>query len=144
MAAYTRRDREVKEDQESVYRLFPILGERRDQLAGNLSGGEQQMLEMGMAVLRRPDVLMVDEPSMGLSPAAIAGVFREIQRVHEGGRTILLVEQNTKKALEVARRVIVMRLGRIVWSGTTRAITQQQLGALFMTGALPEMQGERR
>jgi branched-chain amino acid transport system ATP-binding protein len=137
MAAYTRRDGEVKADEDEVYRLFPILAERRLQVAGNLSGGEQQMLEMGMAMLRRPQLLMLDEPSMGLSPQAIAAVFREVRRLHEGGRTIMLVEQNTRKAMEVAQRAVVLRLGRIVWTGGTSTITHGELGSLFMTGRAP-------
>jgi branched-chain amino acid transport system ATP-binding protein len=138
MAAYTRRDDAVKTDEEEVYRLFPILATRRQQLAGNLSGGEQQMLEMGMAMLRRPELLMLDEPSMGLSPQAITAVFREVQRLHAGGRTVVLVEQNTRKAMEVAERAVVLRLGRVIWTGPTPSITHGDLGALFMTGRLPD------
>jgi len=138
MAVFSRRDREVKGDWERVYELFPRLRERHRQLAGNLSGGEQQMLEMAMAVLHRPRVLLVDEPSIGLAPAAIGEVFREIARLHADGRTIILVEQNTRKAMEVAERAVVLRLGLPIWNGPPHTITQAELGELFMTGTLPD------
>jgi len=134
MAACTVRDSETRAEREYVYDLFPVLRERRDQYAGNLSGGEQQLLEMAMAVLRRPQILLVDEPSVGLSPQAVALVFNELKRLHKGGRTILLVEQNTRKALETAERAVVLRLGKVIWDSPSDALSQAQLGDLFMTG----------
>ena len=85
-----------------------------------MSGGEQQLLEMAMAVLRRPKILLVDEPSVGLSPTGDQLVFNELQRLHAGGQTILLVEQNTRKAMEVAERAVMLRLGKVIWDGQAR------------------------
>lgn len=139
MAAYTIRDAKVRAERDYVYDLFPILKTRRSTLAGNTSGGEQQLLEIAMAVLQRPKVLLVDEPSVGLSPAAIGIVFKELLRLHAEGMTILLVEQNTKKAMEVAERAVILRLGRVIWDGTPKDITHEELGELFLTG---RMRGE--
>ncbi|OWV69624.1 ABC transporter ATP-binding protein [Rhizobium sp. R634] len=139
MAAYTLRDAKVKSDRDYVYDLFPILKTRRNTLAGNMSGGEQQLLEVAMAVLQRPKVLLVDEPSVGLSPAAIGIVFDELLRLHAAGMTILLVEQNTKKAMEVAQRAVILRLGKVIWDGLPKDITHDELGELFLTG---KMRGE--
>ncbi|WP_349962970.1 ABC transporter ATP-binding protein [Rhizobium sp. ZPR3] len=139
MAAYTLRDAKVKADRDYVYELFPILKTRRTTLAGNMSGGEQQLLEVAMAVLQRPKVLLVDEPSVGLSPAAIGVVFDELLRLHAAGMTILLVEQNTKKAMEVAQRAVILRLGKVIWDGLPKDITHEELGELFLTG---KMRGE--
>lgn len=139
MAAYTIRDAKVRAERDYVYDLFPILKTRRSTLAGNMSGGEQQLLEIAMAVLQRPKVLLVDEPSVGLSPAAIGIVFKELLRLHAEGMTILLVEQNTKKAMEVAERAVILRLGRVIWDGTPKDITHEELGELFLTG---RMRGE--
>jgi branched-chain amino acid transport system ATP-binding protein len=136
MAAYTLSDEGVKTDRAYVYDLFPILKERRRTLAGNMSGGEQQLLEMAMAVILRPKVLLIDEPSVGLSPQAIGIVFKELKRLHDGGRTILLVEQNTKKAMQVAERAVVLRLGRVIWDSPVGKVTHEDLGELFMTGRL--------
>ena len=99
-----------------------------------MSGGEQQLLEVAMAVLQRPKILLVDEPSVGLSPAAIAIVFNELLRISAGGQTILLVEQNTKKAMEVAHRAVILRLGKVIWDGRPADITHDELGELFLTG----------
>ena len=139
MAAYTIRDARVKTDRDYVYDLFPILKTRRSTLAGNMSGGEQQLLEVAMDVLQRPKVLLVDEPSVGLSPAAIGIVFDELLRLHAAGQTILLVEQNTKKAMEVAQRAVILRLGKVIWDGLPKDITHDELGELFLTG---KMRGE--
>ena len=139
MASYTMRDDKVKTDRDYVYDLFPILKKRRSTLAGNMSGGEQQLLEVAMAVLQRPKLLLVDEPSVGLSPAAIGIVFDELLRLHAGGMTILLVEQNTKKAMEVAERAVILRLGKVIWDGKPVDITHDELGELFLTG---KMRGE--
>jgi len=134
MAAYTIKDGDLKGEREYVYDLFPILRKRRNEFAGNLSGGEQQLLEMAMAVLRRPEILLVDEPSVGLSPQAITLVFNELKRLHKGGRTILLVEQNTRKAMEAAERAVVLRLGKVIWDSPVGELSPSDLGELFMTG----------
>jgi len=117
----TRRARMV-ETLEWVYTLFPILKERQTQLAGTLSGGEQQMLVIGRALMSRPRLLMMDEPSLGLAPAVVSTVFGCIGRLLEEGITILLVEQNVRKALELAHRGYVLENGRIVLSGTSAAL----------------------
>ena len=139
MAAYTLRDAKVKAERDYVYDLFPILKTRRSTVAGNMSGGEQQLLEVAMAVLQRPKVLLVDEPSVGLSPSAIGIVFDELLRLHAAGLTVLLVEQNTKKAMQVAERAVILRLGKVIWDGAPAAITHDELGELFLTG---KMRGE--
>ncbi|MDA9504360.1 ABC transporter ATP-binding protein [Bradyrhizobium sp. CCBAU 11386] len=139
MAAYTLRDGRVKAERDYVYDLFPILKTRRNTLAGNMSGGEQQLLEVAMAVLQRPKILLVDEPSVGLSPAAIGIVFDELLRINAAGQTILLVEQNTKKAMAVAQRAVILRLGKVIWDGRPADITHDELGELFLTG---RMRGE--
>jgi len=139
MAAYTLRDSQVKAERDYVYDLFPILKTRRNTLAGNMSGGEQQLLEVAMAVLQRPKILLVDEPSVGLSPTAIGIVFDELLRINAAGQTILLVEQNTKKAMAVAQRAVILRLGKVIWDGRPADITHDELGELFLTG---RMRGE--
>lgn len=139
MAAYTLRDSRVKAERDYVYDLFPILKTRRNTLAGNMSGGEQQLLEVAMAVLQRPKILLVDEPSVGLSPTAIGAVFDELLRINAAGQTILLVEQNTKKAMAVAQRAVILRLGKVIWDGRPADITHDDLGELFLTG---RMRGE--
>ncbi len=139
MAAYTLRDAKMKAERDYVYDLFPILRKRSRTIAGNMSGGEQQLLEVAMAVLQRPKVLLVDEPSVGLSPSAIGIVFDELLRINAAGQTILLVEQNTKKAMQVASRAVILRLGVVIWDGKPADITHDELGELFMTG---RMRGE--
>ena len=139
MAAYTLRDSKVKAERDYVYDLFPILKTRRNTLAGNMSGGEQQLLEVAMAVLQRPKILLVDDPSVGLSPTAIGIVFDELLRINAAGQTILLVEQNTKKAMAVAQRAVILRLGKVIWDGRPADITHDELGELFLTG---RMRGE--
>ena len=136
VAAFTIADDQVLSDRDYVYELFPALQARRSTLAGNMSGGEQQLLEMAMAVLQRPKILLVDEPSVGLSPTAIGVVFEELQRIHANGHTILLVEQNTKKAMTVASRAIILRLGKVIWDGAPADITHDELGELFLTGRM--------
>ena len=135
MASYARPDARPA-DRDYVFELFPILRERRRQPAGNLSGGEQQMLEMGMAMLLRPRLLLIDEPSVGLSPQSIRQVFDEMIRINQADCTVVLVEQNTKKALEVSKRIAVLRLGQVIWTGPPAGVSHAQLGALFMTGRL--------
>lgn len=134
LAAYTVRDADKQADREHVYDLFPILRTRREQFAGNLSGGEQQLLEMAMAVLRHPEILLIDEPSVGLSPQATTIVFDELKRLHEAGKTIVLVEQNTKRAMAYAQRAIVLRLGQVIWDSPVADLSHAQLGELFMQG----------
>ncbi|MDR5694630.1 MAG: ABC transporter ATP-binding protein [Armatimonadota bacterium] len=112
----------IKEALEWVYTLFPILKERRSQLAGTLSGGEQQMLVIGRALMSRPRLLMMDEPSLGLAPAVVSTVFASIRRLLEEGITVLLVEQNVRKALELAHRGYVLENGRIVLSGASATL----------------------
>jgi len=117
MGAYLRKDREVEADIEAVYQRFPRLKERRLQLAGTLSGGEQQMVAMGRALLARPKVLLLDEPSMGLSPLMVDKIFEVIRDVSQQGVTVLLVEQNAHRALEMAHRAYVMDSGEMVLQG---------------------------
>ncbi|KRE41353.1 ABC transporter ATP-binding protein [Knoellia sp. Soil729] len=118
LGAFSRRDHEVKKDLQAAYDLFPILGERRAQAAGTFSGGEQQMLAMGRAMMSRPKLLMLDEPSMGLSPLMMKTVMSTVTTLQEQGTTILLVEQNAQAALKRATKGYVLEVGRIVLSGT--------------------------
>ena len=119
MGAYTSKDRSsVKKDLDNIYSLFPRLEERKNQMAGMLSGGEQQMLAMGRAMMSHPKLLMLDEPSMGLAPILVSQVFDMIKHLNETGTTILLVEQNAEKALAIADRAYVMETGAITLSGT--------------------------
>jgi branched-chain amino acid transport system ATP-binding protein len=117
MGAYLRRDAEVQEDLERVFVLFPRLQERRDQLAGTLSGGEQQMLAMGRALMARPELLLLDEPSMGLSPIMVDKIFEVVENIHRQGTTVLLVEQNASRALALADRGYVMDSGEMTMQG---------------------------
>mgnify|MGYP000108938332 CR=1 FL=1 len=122
LGAYTEKQKaRVQENMERVFNLFPILRERQDQLAGTFSGGEQQMLVIGRALMSRPRFLMVDEPSLGLAPTIVATVFDVIKSLHqEGNTTILLVEQNVRKSLEIAQRAYVLETGRVVLSGESK------------------------
>ena len=118
MGGYTRSSRkEVEESFERVFALFPRLAERASQLAGTLSGGEQQMLAIGRGLVQRPDLLLLDEPSMGLSPVLVSEIFRMIEEINNAGTTILLVEQNASMALSIADRAHVLETGEIVLSG---------------------------
>ena len=125
MGAYTSKG-DVQADMERVYQQFPRLRERRKQIAGTLSGGEQQMLAMGRALMSRPKLLMLDEPSMGLSPILVEFVFDMIREMHAGGVTILLVEQNAQAALAVADRAYVMETGKITLSGTGKELAESE------------------
>jgi branched-chain amino acid transport system ATP-binding protein len=122
MGAYHRNDPEVGADLERIYGLMPRLAERRDQLAGTLSGGEQQMLAIGRAIMSRPRLLLLDEPSMGLAPLMVQKVFEIVRAVSSQGVTILLVEQNAKLALELSQRAYVMESGRVTLSGPSSAL----------------------
>ena len=125
MGAYTIRDQQkFKEDIESIYQRFPRLAERRNQIAGTLSGGEQQMLAMSRALMSHPKLLMLDEPSMGLAPILVDQIFEIIKELNETGTTILLVEQNANKALEIADRAYVLETGSIMLSGTGKELSQ--------------------
>ena len=135
MGSYTRPVNEVSESIEKVYELFPRLKERYKQIAGTLSGGEQQMLAMGRALMSKPRLMMLDEPSMGLAPILVEQIFDIIKNLHKSGTTILLVEQNAQMALSIADRGYVMETGRIVTSGTGKelllddAVKKAYLGA---------------
>ena len=123
MGAYTRKDKaEIAQTLEMVYKRFPRLEERKNQLAGTLSGGEQQMLAMGRALMSHPKIIVMDEPSMGLSPILVNEIFDIIQEVSAGGTTVLLVEQNAKKALSIADRAYVLETGKIVLDGDAKEL----------------------
>ncbi|MDG0832808.1 ABC transporter ATP-binding protein [Pelomonas saccharophila] len=122
MGAYNRNDGEIQSDMDKVFGLFPRLKERAKQLAGTMSGGEQQMLAMGRALMARPKVLLLDEPSMGLSPIMVDKIFEVVNDIHQQGVTILLVEQNASRALELANRGYVMESGEVTMTGEGRAL----------------------
>ena len=123
VGAYTRRDKDgIASDLERVFGLFPRLAERHKQVGGTLSGGEQQMLAVGRALMTRPKLLLLDEPSMGLAPMLIQQIFEIITEINQQGTTILLVEQNAQQALSRAHRAYVLETGRIVKSGTGEAL----------------------
>lgn len=123
MGAYTRKDKqEIEETLEHVYLRFPRLKERRNQMAGTLSGGEQQMLAMGRALMSKPKIILMDEPSMGLSPIFVNEIFDIIREVSAGGTTVLLVEQNAKKALAIADRAYVLETGKIALEGNAKEL----------------------
>jgi branched-chain amino acid transport system ATP-binding protein len=123
MGAFTRRDkREVQESLERVYTHFPILAERRSQLAGTLSGGEQQMLAIGRALMARPRLILLDEPSLGLGPKLVAEIFRIIHDIRASGATVLLVEQNANKALSIADYGYVLETGKVALEGESRQL----------------------
>ena len=121
LGAFTRKDKaSIDETLRMVYGKFPRLEERKKQVAGTLSGGEQQMLAMGRALMSKPKIVLMDEPSMGLSPLFVSEVFKIIEEIRASGTTVLLVEQNAKKALEIADRAYVLETGRIVLSGDAK------------------------
>jgi len=125
LGAYLRRDKsEIAKDLENVFALFPRLAERKKQAAGTLSGGEQQMLAIGRALMSRPKILFLDEPSMGLSPLLVLEIFNIIKNINETGTTIVLVEQNAQMALQIAHRAYVIETGNIVLSGTGAELMQ--------------------
>lgn len=125
MGAYTRKDKnEIEESLKNVYKRFPRLKERKNQMAGTLSGGEQQMLAMGRALMSKPKIILMDEPSMGLSPILVNEIFDIIQAVSESGTTVLLVEQNAKKALSIADRAYVLETGNITLAGKAKDLLE--------------------
>ena len=127
LGAYSRKDKnEIKQNMESVFAQFPRLAERRGQLAGTLSGGEQQMRAMGRALLANPELIVLDEPSMGLSPLLVGEVFEIIQSFREAGKTVLLVEQNAKKAMSISDRAYVLENGVITMSGDARELAEDE------------------
>lgn len=127
MGAYIQKDKKaIKEDIKKIYERFPRLEERKNQIAGTLSGGEQQMLAMGRALMSRPKLLMLDEPSMGLSPLLVDEVFTIIKDLNKEGTTVLLVEQNAGKSLAISDRAYVLENGRIVLSGTGEELLQSE------------------
>ena len=120
MGAYQRKDKDIEKDIENVMKQFPILKERKDQLGGTLSGGQQQMLAIARALLSRPKLLLLDEPSMGLAPLIVADIFKIIREIKDEGTTVLLVEQNAKQALKVADYGYVMETGKIIIEGNAK------------------------
>lgn len=127
LGAYLRRDRAgIAEDLKMVYERFPRLADRKRQAAGTLSGGEQQMLAMGRALMSRPKILFLDEPSMGLAPLLVQEIFDIIQDINKSGTTVLLVEQNASMALQIANRAYVMETGSIVLSGTGEELSHSE------------------
>ena len=128
MGAYSRASRqEIADSMERVFNLFPRLKERRSQLAGTLSGGEQQMLATGRALMARPRVLLMDEPSMGLAPLLVQSIFDTIRKLHAEGTTILVVEQNARMALQVADRGYVIQTGQVILSDTAKNLRQNEM-----------------
>ncbi len=127
LGAYARKDRSsVQADMDYVYELFPRLKERQTQLAGTLSGGEQQMLAMGRALMARPSIMLLDEPSMGLSPLLVSEIFSIIEEINRKGTTVLLVEQNAKRALAIADRAYVLETGNITLEGTGEELSRDE------------------
>ena len=126
MGAYTRSDAAVSDDLDRVFSLFPRLGERRAQVAGTLSGGEQQMLAIGRALMGNPRLLLLDEPSMGLAPVLVEQIFETVRSINRQGTTILLVEQNAALALDVAQRAYVLETGAVVLSGSAADLARNQ------------------
>ena len=135
MGAFTQKGGDIKADLEKVYALFPRLKERLKQTAGTLSGGEQQMLAMGRALMSHPKLLMLDEPSMGLAPILVEQIFEIIENLHKAGTTILLVEQNAQAALSVADRGYVLETGKIVTTGTgTQLLESPEIKKAYLGG----------
>ncbi len=136
LGAYLRNDRAgIAKDKERIFGIFPILLERRKQLSGTLSGGEQQMLAMGRAIMARPKLLLLDEPSMGLAPIMVKTIFNTIEEIRKEGTTILLVEQNAHMALSIADRAYVIETGRVVLSGTANELKEtEQVKAAYLGG----------
>lgn len=136
LGAYLRKDKkEIRDTLEHVYELFPRLLERRKQLAGTLSGGEQQMLAMGRAMMSKPQLLLLDEPSMGLAPILVQTIFSIIKDINKEGTTVLLVEQNANMALSIAERAYVLETGKVVLSGSATELREsEQIKAAYLGG----------
>ena len=134
LGAFTRNDKDgIAEDMQKIYKRFPRLEERKSQIAGTLSGGEQQMLAMGRALMSRPKIVVMDEPSMGLSPILVSEIFDIIESIRKDGTTVLLVEQNAKKALSIADRAYVLETGRITLSGkATDLISDEKVRKAYL------------
>ncbi len=136
LAAYARRDREIEPDLAKVWDLFPRLEERRPQWGNTLSGGEQQMLAVGRALMSRAHLLLLDEPSMGLAPMLVREIFRVIRRLNDAGATILLVEQNARLALEAAHRAYILETGAVVFSGPSQELRDHpQIQKAYLGGS---------
>ncbi|AET70480.1 ABC-type branched-chain amino acid transport systems, ATPase component [Desulfosporosinus orientis DSM 765] len=139
MGAYQRKDPDVQGDLKKVFQRFPILEERRQQLGGTLSGGQQQMLAIGRALMARPKLLLLDEPSMGLAPLVVSDIFRVIQEINAEGTTILLVEQNVRQALKIANYAYVLETGKIVLHGTAEEVAKNpRVMEAYLGGAKSE------
>lgn len=126
LGAYLRKDKSIAADINGVYERFPRLGERKKQQAGTLSGGEQQMLAIGRALMSKPALLLLDEPSMGLAPMLVADIFRVVEEINQSGTTVLLVEQNANQALKIAHRAYVLETGKIVLSGPAEELANAE------------------
>jgi branched-chain amino acid transport system ATP-binding protein len=138
MGAYTRRDREIDTDLQQVFSYFKVLKDRLKQLAGTLSGGEQQMLSIARALMSRPKLMILDEPSLGLSPLLVSEIFDIIKSINRAGATILLVEQNARKALSIADHAFIMESGRIVLEGTPEKLSENEDVQEFYLGVKQE------
>jgi branched-chain amino acid transport system ATP-binding protein len=136
LGAYLRKDhQEIKKDMDGVYERFPRLMERKKQQSGTLSGGEQQMLAIGRALMSRPKLLLLDEPSMGLAPLLVQDIFRTVEEINKQGTTVLLVEQNANQALKIAHRAYVLETGNIVLSGNAAELSQsEEIKAAYLGG----------
>jgi branched-chain amino acid transport system ATP-binding protein len=136
LGAYLRKNaKEIRKDMDHVYELFPRLQERRKQISGTLSGGEQQMLAMGRAIMAKPKLLLLDEPSMGLAPLMVKNIFQIIQKINREGTTILLVEQNANMALSIADRAYVIETGKVVVSGSASELqSSEQIKMAYLGG----------
>ncbi len=134
MGAYIRKkSAELKKDEEWIYTLFPILKERRKQAGGTLSGGEQQMLAIGRAIMARPKILLLDEPSLGLAPIVVENIFEVIQKINQQGTTVMLVEQNAQMALQIAHRGYVLATGSVILEGSSKELMENpQVQAAYL------------
>ena len=126
IGAHVRKDKEIRQDIDQIFSKFPVLGERHDQLAGLLSGGEQQMLAIGRALMARPRILLLDEPSLGLAPMVVTEIFRTLRALRDDETTIFLVEQNARRALQVADRGYVLERGQITLEGTGQRLLDDE------------------
>ena len=126
IGAHVRKDKEIRQDIDQIFSKFPVLGERHDQLAGLLSGGEQQMLAIGRALMARPRILLLDEPSLGLAPMVVTEIFRTLRALRDDEKTIFLVEQNARRALQVADRGYVLERGQITLEGTGQRLLDDE------------------